>query len=88
MACGQKKGFIHVDHIKPRSIFPSLELDISNLQILCEACNLGKGAWDQTDWRPKEQALHPKGNEPARNLNEKLNKQGDSKNGNSNKPKL
>lgn len=35
---------IHVDHIKPRSKFPSLELDITNLQILCEDCNLGKGA--------------------------------------------
>jgi len=42
---------LHVDHIKPRSRFPALQLDITNLQILCEACNLGKGGWDQTDWR-------------------------------------
>lgn len=41
----------HVDHIKPRSQFPELQLLESNLQVLCEACNLGKGAWDQTDWR-------------------------------------
>lgn len=42
---------LHVDHIKPRSRYPELELNVSNLQILCEDCNLGKGGWDQTDWR-------------------------------------
>lgn len=25
---------------------------VSNLQVLCADCNLGKGAWDATDWRP------------------------------------
>lgn len=34
---------IHVDHIKPRSKFPHLALELSNLQITCEDCNLGKG---------------------------------------------
>lgn len=42
---------LHVDHIKPRSRFPELALDINNLQILCEDCNKGKGASDTTDWR-------------------------------------
>jgi 5-methylcytosine-specific restriction endonuclease McrA len=42
---------IHVDHIKPRSKYPRLALDINNLQILCEPCNKGKSAWDETDWR-------------------------------------
>ncbi len=42
---------LHVDHIKPRSKYPDLALDINNLQILCESCNLGKGAWDETDFR-------------------------------------
>lgn len=42
---------MHVDHIKPRSKFPELQWDIDNLQVLCEKCNLGKGAWDCTDWR-------------------------------------
>lgn len=42
---------LHVDHIKPRSIYPELELNKDNLQLLCEDCNLGKGAWDETDWR-------------------------------------
>lgn len=33
-----------VDHIKPRSKFPELALDKSNLQIMCRRCNSAKGA--------------------------------------------
>lgn len=44
---------MHVDHIKPRSKYPELELELSNLQILCEDCNLGKSNKDETDWRAK-----------------------------------
>ena len=54
MVCGRtaKDGIvIHVDHIKPRSKFPHLELVEDNLQILCEDDNLGKSNRDQTDWR-------------------------------------
>lgn len=43
----------HVDHIKPRSKYPHLALSMENLQVLCQDCNLGKGAWDETDWRKK-----------------------------------
>jgi 5-methylcytosine-specific restriction endonuclease McrA len=50
-ARGQKGKPLHVDHIKPRSKFPALALVLDNLQVLCEDCNVGKGAWDQTDWR-------------------------------------
>lgn len=42
---------LHVDHIKPRSLFPELELEITNLQVLCSDCNLGKSNTDQIDWR-------------------------------------
>lgn len=42
---------IHVDHIKPRKLFPQLALDVDNLQVLCHECNHGKGNWDMTDWR-------------------------------------
>jgi hypothetical protein len=42
---------MHVDHIKPRRLFPKLALEESNLQVLCEVCNHGKGNWDTTDWR-------------------------------------
>lgn len=44
---------MHVDHVKPRRLFPDLALVEENLQILCEVCNHGKGNWDQTDWREK-----------------------------------
>ena len=53
MACGVMGSPAHVDHIKPRSKYPELELTFDNLQVLCEACNMGKRAWDETDWRPK-----------------------------------
>ena len=50
--CGKSKKehgvIMHVDHIKPRSKFQELELDKNNLQLLCEECNIGKGAKPQT----------------------------------------
>lgn len=51
--CGRDRStvVIHVDHIKPRYHFPELALEISNLQILCEDCNLGKGSRFADDWR-------------------------------------
>lgn len=33
-----------VDHIRPRSKFPELALEPSNLQVLCRECNMAKGA--------------------------------------------
>lgn len=54
MCCGATPAtgaVMNVDHIKPRRLFPSLAMDINNLQILCHDCNHGKGNWDQTDWR-------------------------------------
>ena len=44
--CGQHiiRDFdLTVDHIRPRSKFPELALDKSNLQILCRQCNSSKG---------------------------------------------
>lgn len=57
VCCGAMPGngvILHVDHIKPRSKYPDLELDITNLQILCEACNLGKSNTDEIDYRKSE----------------------------------
>lgn len=51
---------MHVDHIKPRLKFPELALVESNLQILCEVCNHGKGNWDETDWRTPADPLRPR----------------------------
>ena len=45
---------LHVDHIVPRSKNRERELDESNLQVLCEDCNLGKGNRDETDWRHRK----------------------------------
>lgn len=42
---------MHVDHIIPRVLKPELSLDVNNLQILCELCNMGKRADYITDWR-------------------------------------
>lgn len=42
---------LHVDHIKPRSTHPELALEETNLQVLCEDCNMGKSFQDDTDWR-------------------------------------
>lgn len=49
---------IHVDHIKPRRKYPDLALVESNLQVLCEVCNHGKGNWDESDWRPDDYTDH------------------------------
>lgn len=56
MSCGIscRGKQLHIDHIKPRAVFPELSLDINNLQVLCADCNIGKGAWDMTDFREKE----------------------------------
>jgi 5-methylcytosine-specific restriction endonuclease McrA len=40
-----------VDHIKPIANYWHLRLVPTNLQILCDECNQGKGAWDETDHR-------------------------------------
>jgi 5-methylcytosine-specific restriction endonuclease McrA len=44
--CGAQAGEkpLEVDHVKPRSLFPHLELAKHNLQVLCHDCNQGKGA--------------------------------------------
>ena len=48
-------GSFHVDHIYPRSTHPDLALDSTNLQVLCDACNIGKGTAYTTNWRGGEE---------------------------------
>jgi 5-methylcytosine-specific restriction endonuclease McrA len=52
VVCGRNQKnhgvILHVDHVHPRSKYPLLELELSNLQVLCEDCNLGKGSMLQT----------------------------------------
>lgn len=61
-SCGAKPGMktiggdsvrIVVDHIESIATHWHRRLDSSNLQILCDECNMGKGAWDSTDHRPR-----------------------------------
>jgi 5-methylcytosine-specific restriction endonuclease McrA len=59
--CGatRKEAILQIDHIKPRFLFPKLELDPSNLQVLCKECNHRKGLTTK-DWRPKRTAPQPR----------------------------
>lgn len=38
--CGANEGMLHAHHIKPRSAFPELALDINNGITLCACCHL------------------------------------------------
>ncbi len=51
--CGRfpPEVILDVDHIKPRSKFPELALDLKNLQILCRDCNQGKSNITDVDFR-------------------------------------
>ena len=44
---------LHVDHIKPKSLYPELTFEFTNLQVLCRDCNMGKSNIDETDWARK-----------------------------------
>ena len=61
--CGNhgKGVIIDVDHIKPRSKYPELELEFTNCQPMCRPCNKGKSNKDETDWRPpsRKPTLNP-----------------------------
>jgi hypothetical protein len=52
MKCGATNTEVHVDHIKPRSKYPELELSLFNLQVLCKKCNLNKSNKNEIDYRP------------------------------------
>lgn len=74
-ACGRGKAEtrLHVDHIKPRSRYPHLALEVTNLQVLCEDCNLGKGTHDETAWEKNLPSASQGGpGVPAERLQERL----------------
>lgn len=56
MKCGSYKeegNIANVDHIKCRKLFPELELDIRNLQVLCSTCNKNKSNYNSIDYRKR-----------------------------------
>lgn len=59
LCCGRSPAIhgvvLHVDHILPKSIRPDLALTLSNLQVLCEDCNLGKSNHDSVAWEQTEE---------------------------------
>lgn len=60
MCCGATEGKLVVDHIKSRRLRPDLALHLGNLQVLCDACNHGKAADDETDFRTPAQKAQVK----------------------------
>ncbi len=44
-------GRLVVDHIRPRRKYPALALDLRNLQVLCNDCNMGKSDVHVDDFR-------------------------------------
>lgn len=52
---------LNVDHVKPIRHYWDLRLQMSNLQVLCADCNIGKGARHQDDYREaaNDQAAGP-----------------------------
>lgn len=53
MKCYVTNVEMHVDHIKPRSKHPKLELVFDNLQVLCRDCNMEKSNLNEIDYRPR-----------------------------------
>jgi len=49
--CKSTDGPFHCDHIEPLSLNWHRRLDPTNVQVMCDDCNLGKGNRDQIDWR-------------------------------------
>lgn len=56
-ATAETGAVMNVDHIKPRRRYPQLALTLSNLQVLCDACNHGKGNRSERDWRHRSEPV-------------------------------
>lgn len=62
LSCGStpdKGARLVVDHVKPLGKFWHLRLELSNLQVLCDDCNRGKGDWSHADYRLEHEPEDP-----------------------------
>lgn len=50
--CGASNTALHIDHVKPRYIWPDLTWEPSNITTLCKPCHLKKTAGDYRRWAP------------------------------------
>jgi len=50
-ALRMREPLLHIDHIRPRKLYPHLLYVHSNLQLLCRPCNSHKSAYDGDDWK-------------------------------------
>lgn len=57
MRCDRKSLKPHIDHIVPRSMDESLELEITNMQVLCKTCNCNFKQAQIMDFRTEEQFI-------------------------------
>lgn len=57
MKCGSVEN-IEIDHIKPKSTHPELELDMNNIQLLCRSCNASKGNRNENKYKIKRDDRH------------------------------
>jgi hypothetical protein len=67
-ACGRtvaEGATLCVDHVKSVKRHPELRLSLSNLQILCRDCNLGKGSEFADDFRAGEDKIAAAGALPS-----------------------
>lgn len=58
MCCRKYSRVMHIDHIMPRSKYPYLELEPTNMQVLCRKCNEDKSNKHSTDYRTAEQRMY------------------------------
>lgn len=62
-ACVQckSKSDLHVDHIKPFSLYPSLRTDVNNGRVLCRTCHMKTDSWGGIKKSDRDRAMLEEG---------------------------